>query len=64
MDVWLARHGATEWSRSGQHTSFTDLPLIPDGEDEARTLGKRVAGHEFARVLSSPLTREIGRAHV
>jgi probable phosphoglycerate mutase len=64
MDVWLARHGATEWSRSGQHTSFTDLPLIPDGEDEGRALGKRVAGHEFARVLSSPLTRALETARL
>ena len=57
MEIWLARHGATEWSRSGQHTGTTDIPLIPDGEEEARRLGKRLAGHRFGRVLSSPLGR-------
>jgi probable phosphoglycerate mutase len=57
MDIWLVRHGATQWSRSGRHTSHTDLPLLPDGEEEARRLGKRLDGHEFGRVLCSPLAR-------
>jgi broad specificity phosphatase PhoE len=57
MEIWLARHGATEWSRSGQHTGVTDLPLLADGEEEARVIGRRLAGHTFARVLSSPLAR-------
>jgi len=57
MDLWLVRHGATEWSRSGRHTSHTDLPLLPDGEEEARLLGKRLAGHEFGMVLVSPMIR-------
>jgi broad specificity phosphatase PhoE len=57
MDIWLARHGATEWSRSGQHTGGTDLPLIAEGEEEAREMGKRLSGHHFGRVLSSPLGR-------
>ena len=57
MEIWLARHGATEWSRSGQHTGVTDLPLLADGEEEARAIGGRLAGHTFARVLSSPLAR-------
>jgi probable phosphoglycerate mutase len=57
VDIWLARHGATEWSRSGQHTSYTDLPLIPEGEEEARAIGTQLAGQEFVRVLSSPLIR-------
>jgi broad specificity phosphatase PhoE len=57
VEIWLARHGATEWSRSGQHTSFTDLPLIADGEEEARALGRLIGDHPFDRVLSSPLRR-------
>lgn len=56
-EVWLVRHGATEWSRSGRHTSTTDLPLLPDGEEVARGLGERLAGQEFGLVLSSPLQR-------
>ena len=64
MEIWLARHGATEWSRSGQHTSFTDLPLIADGEEEARALGRRVGDHGFARVLSSPLRRALDTARL
>jgi broad specificity phosphatase PhoE len=56
-DVWLVRHGATEWSESGRHTSTTELPLLPEGEDAARTLAPRLAGHEFALVLSSPRER-------
>ena len=57
MEIWLARHGATEWSRSGQHTGVTDLPLLPDGEEEARAIGRRLHGHGFGRVLCSPLSR-------
>lgn len=55
--VWLIRHGATEWSISGQHTGSTDLPLVPAGEEAARALARRLAGIEFARVLTSPLQR-------
>jgi broad specificity phosphatase PhoE len=57
MAIWLARHGATEWSTSGRHTGATDLPLTADGERQARALGLWTAGHSFARVLSSPLLR-------
>jgi broad specificity phosphatase PhoE len=57
MEIWLARHGATQWSRSGQHTGTTDLPLLDDGEAEARSLGRRLRAHPFGRVLSSPLGR-------
>jgi broad specificity phosphatase PhoE len=57
MEIWLARHGATEWSRSGQHTAVTDLPLLPEGEEEARRLGKRLGAHRFGRILSSPMSR-------
>jgi broad specificity phosphatase PhoE len=55
--VMLVRHGETEWSRSGQHTSRTDLPLLDEGIRAAEALGRRLAGHEFALVLSSPMTR-------
>ena len=55
--LWLVRHGATQWSREGRHTGRTDLPLLPDGEDEARAAGKLLAGHELSLVLTSPLAR-------
>jgi probable phosphoglycerate mutase len=55
--VYLARHGGTAWSRTGQHTGLTDLPLTAVGEEEARQLGKRLAGLHFARVFTSPLQR-------
>lgn len=56
-EVWVVRHGETEWSRSGRHTSTTDLPLLPEGERVARSLGDRLAGTDFALVLTSPRTR-------
>ena len=58
-EIWLMRHGETEWSRSGQHTSRTDLPLTPMGEDRARRLGKLLEGRKFALVLSSPMRRAL-----
>ncbi|MEU0453355.1 histidine phosphatase family protein [Streptomyces sp. NPDC006129] len=56
-DLLLVRHGETEWSRSGQHTSFTDLPLTRRGEEQAKSLAPLLAGHPFALVLTSPLGR-------
>jgi broad specificity phosphatase PhoE len=56
-DVWLVRHGETEWSRDGRHTGSTDLPLTRDGEAAARELAPRLADHPFALVLTSPLDR-------
>jgi probable phosphoglycerate mutase len=53
----VVRHGATEWSLAGRHTGTTDVPLAANGEAQARALGKRLAGHGFARVLVSPLAR-------
>ena len=55
--VYLARHGETAWSLSGQHTGLTDLPLTERGECNARRLGERLNGLEFAQVFSSPLRR-------
>ena len=55
--VYLARHGETAWSLSGQHTGLTDLPLTPRGECNARRLGDRLKGLELARVFTSPLQR-------
>ncbi len=55
--VYLARHGETEWSKSGQHTGRTDLPLLPSGEGSAKKLAPRLAGIAFTRVFSSPLSR-------
>lgn len=55
--VYLARHGETAWSRSGQHTGSTDLPLTERGARDARALGDRLRGVAFARVFTSPLQR-------
>lgn len=55
--VYLARHGETAWSLSGQHTGRTDLPLTERGEQNARSLGERLKGVTFAKVLTSPLQR-------
>src|SRR5439155_23800641 len=57
MEIWLARHGETEWSKSGQHTGSTDIPLTPEGAEQARRLGALLEGHRFEQVLTSPLTR-------
>lgn len=56
-EVWLVRHGETEWSKAGRHTSVTDLPLTDVGEQTAAELGRRLAGHTFAQVLTSPRIR-------
>ena len=55
--LYLARHGETAWSKSGQHTGRTDLPLTAAGEVAARALGERLKGIDFLRVLTSPLQR-------
>jgi broad specificity phosphatase PhoE len=55
--AYLARHGETAWSLSGQHTGLTDLPLTERGERNARRLGERLTGLTFARVFTSPLRR-------
>jgi broad specificity phosphatase PhoE len=55
--VYLARHGETEWSVSGQHTGHTDIPLTARGEQDTQRLARRLAGVTFAKIFTSPLAR-------
>ena len=55
--IYLARHGETAWSLTGQHTGRTDLPLTERGERNARRLGERLAGLAFSVVCTSPSQR-------
>ena len=55
--VWLVRHGETEWSRDGRHTSVTDIELTAHGAEQGAALRGRLSGLEFDRVVSSPLRR-------
>ena len=57
--IYVARHGETAWSLSGQHTGLTDLPLTERGEGNARRLGERLKGLTFAKVFTSPLQRAV-----
>ncbi|MFI6409780.1 histidine phosphatase family protein [Streptomyces sp. NPDC050548] len=63
-DLLLVRHGETEWSVSGRHTSWTDLPLTRHGEEEAKSLAPLLAGRTFALALTSPLDRAIRTAEL
>lgn len=56
-ELWLVRHGETEWSAAGRHTSRTDVDLTQAGVEAARAVAARLAGTTFARVLSSPRLR-------
>ena len=55
--IYIARHGETAWTLTGQHTGLTDLPLTPQGECNARALADRLRGLKFAKVFTSPLQR-------
>src|SRR5882672_10356024 len=55
--IYIARHGETAWTITGQHTGLTDLPLTPQGERNAKALADRLKGQAFAKVLTSPLQR-------
>jgi probable phosphoglycerate mutase len=63
-EAWLIRHGETEWSRSGKHTGRTDIPLTDLGRQQALEAGEKVRGHDFARVVSSPLSRALETARL
>ncbi|MFF7157608.1 histidine phosphatase family protein [Streptomyces sp. NPDC008139] len=56
-ELVLIRHGETEWTLTGQHTSYTDLPLTPDGEEQARTLAPMLASRHISTVITSPMRR-------
>jgi probable phosphoglycerate mutase len=63
-EITLVRHGATAWSKSGQHTGRTDIPLDEDGRAEAVALGARLAGASFDAVVTSPLSRALETAQL
>lgn len=60
----VVRHGQTEWSRDGRHTGRTDLPLLPEGEEQATRLRPVLADHPFVLVLTSPLQRAVRTAEL
>ena len=62
--LYLVRHGQTEWALLGRHTGRTDIPLDDVGRAQAETLGRRLAGHRFALVLSSPRARALETARL
>lgn len=57
VELWLVRHGETEWSLDGRHTSVTDIPLTERGRERARELRDYLAGRKFAAVFVSPMQR-------
>lgn len=57
MQIILCRHGETEWSLSGKHTSFSDIPLTLTGEEQAKKLQQKLAHFSFDRIYTSPLQR-------
>ncbi|WP_411126145.1 histidine phosphatase family protein [Streptomyces sp. x-19] len=63
-ELLLVRHGETEWSRDGRHTSWTDLPLTTDGEEQARALRPLLSGRKVARVYASPMQRALRTAEL
>jgi broad specificity phosphatase PhoE len=63
-EIVLVRHGQTDWSLTGKHTSYTDIDLTTDGEQQARDIGNRLAAREFAAVISSPRRRALRTAEL
>jgi broad specificity phosphatase PhoE len=63
-NAWLVRHGQTEWARDGRHTGRTDIPLTDAGRRQALDVRSKLEGHEFALVLSSPLSRSLDTARL
>ena len=63
-EIVLIRHGQTEWSANGRHTSYTDLDLTDTGVEQARQAGRRLGGRDFAAVLSSPRKRAVRTAEL
>ena len=63
-EILLIRHGQTEWSANGRHTSYTDLELTAEGERQARAVRDRITGRVFAAVLSSPRRRALHTAEL
>ena len=63
-EIVLIRHGQTEWSATGRHTSYTDIELTPTGERQAREVGARLVGRRFAAVISSPRQRALRTAAI
>jgi probable phosphoglycerate mutase len=61
-EIWMVRHGPTEWSESGRHTGRTDVPLTDAGRAAARALAPALAGHHFELVLASPMSRALETA--
>jgi probable phosphoglycerate mutase len=57
VEIYLVRHGETEWAANGRHTSVTDIPLLESGRRDAEALRQRLAGREFALALTSPRER-------
>ncbi len=56
-EIWIVRHGETEWSLSGRHTGLTDIPLTGAGRASAQQIGKLLPDRSFSLVLTSPLER-------
>src|SRR3954465_11153769 len=63
-EIVLIRHGQTEWSANGRHTSYTDLDLTATGEQQTREVGQRLGGRKFAAVFSSPRKRALRTAEL
>jgi broad specificity phosphatase PhoE len=62
--AWLVRHGETAWSKSGQHTGRTDVPLTDAGRAQAKRLSRKLGHRKFALVLSSPMSRALDTARL